>query len=46
MVKQAAIDLQLQPEENFILKVLIHFYSGTHYPYLICFTLVEEKVAS
>lgn len=45
MVKQAAIDLQLQPEENFILKVLIHFYSGTSYPYLVCFTLIEEKVA-
>jgi hypothetical protein len=26
MVKQAAVDLELQPEDNFILKVLLCFY--------------------
>jgi len=39
MVKQAAIDLQLQPEDNFILKVSLCFSYGMMNHFLFCISL-------
>ena len=45
MVKQAAIDLQLQPEDNFILKVALCFYyrimSHFLFIYFLCFYVIS-----
>lgn len=43
MVKQAAIDLQLQPEDNFILKVSLCFYYGIMKHFLFCIFIMFFK---